>query len=421
MRITYLMVNANWVCGGNRTVFGQVNGLIERGYEVKLLALHGNSPFVPLKTEVINVLQFEGTIPPSDIVVVTFNIRALPLYHPKNEIPFYLVLIYESLYDDDPNHQEICDLLYRSPINLLCNSETLQDVFGKRLHRQAHWIPHATDLKQFSPVEGILSNSKKRILMMYRGGANKGLEDGLVALKMIKERCPGVEIVMFGTDMIPKADFPFTFFFNPPQERLSAIYSSCDVFILPSHLEGFPRPRLEAMACGVAVATTDCQGGMELAIDGETALVVPPKRPELLAKAAVKLIENDSLREKLARRGYEKAQEFNWKRSIDELEQVFVRVEELKIRRSFKELGEWEKVVAISPEDAWARYQLGIELCKKRSIEEAQREFEEAIRIDSSFQLPYEGLKILRSNQTTFPQDWSDLRKNLLVSKERVG
>jgi glycosyltransferase involved in cell wall biosynthesis len=423
MRITYLMINADVVCGGNRTVFGQVNGLIERGHDVRVLSLYGNKPFIPLKTKVINVPHFKDTVPSSDIVVAAFNVRALPLYHPKNEIPFHLVLVYETLYwPEDPSHQRICDLLYLSPINLLCNSKTLQELFKERLHRYAYWIPHGVNLEQFKPREGILSGPEKRVLMIYRSGATKGMEDGLNALRIVKNRCPEVEVVMVGSNEIdiPRGDFPFTFFFDPSQQMLSAIYSSCDIFILPSHLEGFPRTRLEAMACGVAVVTTDCLGGGEMIRDGETALVVPPRDPKAMAEAIIRLLKDESLRKRIAENGYKKAQEFTWERSIDALEDTFKRVEELKRKRSFEKMGRWEKVVATSPDDPWAHYQVGIELYKKGRRGDAEAEFKRAARLDPSFTLPQEAFSLLREGREDFPQDWESLEGSLVVQEKVI-
>jgi glycosyltransferase involved in cell wall biosynthesis len=419
MKITYLMINADVVCGGNRTVFGQINGLIERGHDVRVLALYGNKPFIPLKTEVINVPQFEGMIPQSDIVVAAFNIRALPFYHPKREIPFYLCLIYESLYSENSKHEELCDILYKAPMNLLCNSTWTQKVFKKKIHRHAYYVPDGIDVDLFKPKERLFNNDTKRVLMMYRGGRNKGLNWGLHALKIIKEKLPEVEVVMFGTDQLPKVDFPYTFFYNPSQEDLPKIYLSCSVLLFPSILEGFGLPRLEAMWCGCAVVTTDCFGGREFCIDQETALIVPKRNPKKIAEGVIKVLEDEPLRMGLIRKGYEKAQKFTLERSIDTLEDVFKRVEELKRKRSLEKMGRWEKVVATSPDDPWAHYQFGIELYKKGRRGDAEAEFKRAARLDPSFTLPQEAFSLLREGREDFPQDWESLEGSLVV-KEKV-
>jgi glycosyltransferase involved in cell wall biosynthesis len=73
-----------------------------------------------------------------------------------------------------------------------------------------------------------------------------------------------------------------------------------DIFCLPSFSEGLPVSIMEAMATGVPVVTTWIAGIPELAVDGETALTVPPARADALAIALRRLIEDPTLGARLA-------------------------------------------------------------------------------------------------------------------------
>jgi glycosyltransferase involved in cell wall biosynthesis len=59
--------------------------------------------------------------------------------------------------------------------------------------------------------------------------------------------------------------------------------SACDVFCLPSHMEGCPNVVLEALASGKAVVATRVGGIPELVADGKNGVLVPPRDPEALA------------------------------------------------------------------------------------------------------------------------------------------
>jgi colanic acid/amylovoran biosynthesis glycosyltransferase len=76
---------------------------------------------------------------------------------------------------------------------------------------------------------------------------------------------------------------------------------SADVFCLPSFAEGIPVSIMEAMAVGVPVVTTYVGGIPELAVDGKTALVVPPSSTPELARAIGRLIDEPELGLRLAR------------------------------------------------------------------------------------------------------------------------
>ena len=65
-------------------------------------------------------------------------------------------------------------------------------------------------------------------------------------------------------------------------------YAIADALALPSHSEGSPNVLLEAMAAGVPVVATNVGGVPEIAIDCETALLVPPHDPQLFANAVRK-------------------------------------------------------------------------------------------------------------------------------------
>ena len=73
-----------------------------------------------------------------------------------------------------------------------------------------------------------------------------------------------------------------------------------DVFALPSYAnEGVPQALMQAMLTGLPAVTTDIGGIPEVAMDGETALVVPPRDVAALSAALARLRADDALRARL--------------------------------------------------------------------------------------------------------------------------
>ena len=83
---------------------------------------------------------------------------------------------------------------------------------------------------------------------------------------------------------------------------------------------------MEAMACKCAVVATAVGGIPDYAVAGETALVSPPRSPELLAENIIRLVEDEKLLGCLSEAGYDHIREFTWEKSTEELERLFIKV-----------------------------------------------------------------------------------------------
>lgn len=107
------------------------------------------------------------------------------------------------------------------------------------------------------------------------------------------------------------------------QPDLGREYDAAEVFVVGSWFEGFCQPGLEALACGVPLVTTDNGGCREYAIDGVTALVVPPKDPVAMAAAIRRLLNDDVLAKELATNGLDLVErDFDWEQRTDELAEI---------------------------------------------------------------------------------------------------
>jgi glycosyltransferase involved in cell wall biosynthesis len=92
--------------------------------------------------------------------------------------------------------------------------------------------------------------------------------------------------------------------------ELVTLYSLADVFAFPSFFEGFGFPPLEAMACGAPVITSNTSSLPEAV--GDAAIQVDPHDISALADAITRLLEDESLREELRQKGYQRAQQYTW-------------------------------------------------------------------------------------------------------------
>ena len=81
------------------------------------------------------------------------------------------------------------------------------------------------------------------------------------------------------------------------REAVAALYRDADVALNPSTVDNMPNSLLEALASGVPIVSTNVGGVPHIVQDGTTALLVPPRDPEAMARAALRLLENPELSE----------------------------------------------------------------------------------------------------------------------------
>jgi glycosyltransferase involved in cell wall biosynthesis len=97
------------------------------------------------------------------------------------------------------------------------------------------------------------------------------------------------------------------------QELLPKLYAGAELLVMPSTIEGFGLPVLEAMASGTPVVCSRAASLPEVA--GDAALYFDPANAEELASTIEKLLNSRELRESLRATGLERAKQFTWEES----------------------------------------------------------------------------------------------------------
>lgn len=92
-------------------------------------------------------------------------------------------------------------------------------------------------------------------------------------------------------------------------DDMAGLLQQSHLACLPSYYrEGLPKFLLEAMACGLAVVSTDATGCRQAVEQGTTGLLVPPRDVGALTEALERLLRNRQERESMGRAGRERAQ-----------------------------------------------------------------------------------------------------------------
>lgn len=112
-----------------------------------------------------------------------------------------------------------------------------------------------------------------------------------------------------------------------PSADLPALYNGAFTFLYPSLSEGFGIPVLEAMACGIPVITSNCSSLPEVA--GENGILIDPKQPQEIAKAIIRLENDDELRNLQVAYGLNRVKQFSWQHTTKEYQKIYANMQEV--------------------------------------------------------------------------------------------
>jgi len=100
------------------------------------------------------------------------------------------------------------------------------------------------------------------------------------------------------------------FFTLIENENLPKYYKGAVAFVSPSLHESFGLPFLEAMACGCPVIGSN-RGGIPEVV-GDAGILVDPLDTKALADSMIRVVEDKKLRDRMIKKGLERAKKFSW-------------------------------------------------------------------------------------------------------------
>lgn len=141
---------------------------------------------------------------------------------------------------------------------------------------------------------------------------HKGHKYLIQAMEVLKEKAPAVKLIIVGEGPLQlelsrqakenKVDNMV--FFMGFRDDVPRILASLDLFVLSSYKEGLGSSILDAMASRLPVVATQAGGIPELVIHEQTGLLVPPKNPQSLAEAILRVYDDRKLARQMAENGY---------------------------------------------------------------------------------------------------------------------
>jgi glycosyltransferase involved in cell wall biosynthesis len=190
-------------------------------------------------------------------------------------------------------------------------------------------IPNGIDTTLFKP-----SNPDNKhndfILWIGRFVEEKGLKYLVEAMEFVTKDYPNKKVILVGEGPLKEdiqcqihnkdLDKIFEIRNNCSQKEIATLMKKCELFILPSLKEGFPKSILEAMASGKPIITTN---GLKDVV-GNAGITVTPESTEELKNAIIFYLSNPSEEKKSGTRGRKYIEEnYSWDIVNKKIEEVY--------------------------------------------------------------------------------------------------
>jgi glycosyltransferase involved in cell wall biosynthesis len=311
--------------GGIAVLCQYVLRLKSMGYEVRLYSVlddeprvidwfpRGRLPVVPLRTAPREHF---------DVLIATGWQTARPVCDLQAERKFYFIQSDETrFYPDDDERRQAARETYSYPLEPIVIARWQQDWLRREFGRESHYVPNGLDHDLFKPA-GPVAPRGDRVRVLLEGPIAvpyKGMANAFRAVQ-------GLDCEVWCVSSVGKPELGWRcdrLFEKVPMDLMKHIYSSCDIFLKMSEVEGFFGPPMEMMACGQgACVVGEVTGRDEYCVAGENCLVVPQGDVGAARAAVQRLIEDIPLRQRLIENGLQTAARFDWDRSATRLVEV---------------------------------------------------------------------------------------------------
>ncbi|HXO66522.1 MAG TPA: glycosyltransferase family 4 protein [Candidatus Dormibacteraeota bacterium] len=232
--------------------------------------------------------------------------------------------------------QRLVRRYFRKLHGLVAVSDPARDFVSKYFRGDYRVVPNGVDLSRFNDSVRPLpefSDGKLNLLFVGRMEKRKGLGVLLRAYVQLKQRVPGLRLIVVGDGRMRKGyesyieshripDIVMAGYVSP--EELPRYHASADIFCAPNTgKESFGIVLLEAMAAGLPVIATDIPGFSHVVSPGRHGILVRRDDPVSLASAINLLADDRGLCARLGAAGRVAAGSYSWDRVVEQVVGVY--------------------------------------------------------------------------------------------------
>lgn len=263
------------------------------------------------------------SLPSCDLSFCTFWTSAyILLKFNKTRRKYYFIQDYEPLFYPGGSTYALAESTYRFGFRALVNTPGLLAAVNSRHGMEGISFIPAVDQKLYYPDKSFKKDDKVRIFFYARPhNPRNAFNLGILIIKRLKQKYGDkIEIVTAGAnwneDEYGLKGKIVNYGLLGGLEEVANLYRKCDigfVYMLSKHPSYQP---FEFMASGMATVTNNNEDNLWMLKDGKNCLLGEPSPADMANKISI-LIDDKTLREKIARNGLKTIVRYTWSQQTD--------------------------------------------------------------------------------------------------------
>lgn len=366
MKITF--VTATLTSGGSERVMSIIaNKMQERGYDVEIVCLNDQIVFYPIN-EGIKIIHVEVESGTKSLPKKLWWFRRYIKQTQPDVVIAFMVSVYTvtllslmgvdipviSSVRNDPAYSNLRKkitrkLLLPQSAHVVVQTQQIKQFFNKNIQKMTTVIYNPVNEKVFEASydddnENLKLKVKEerlnRIISVGRLYPQKDQKMMIEAFAKVSERFPEWKLVIFGEgperesleSLVERLKVKDNVSLPGKSENIIDELKKSKIFCLSSIYEGMSNALVEAICVGLPIVTTRVSGTEELIENGVNGFVVNVGDKDSMAKALIKIIEDETLQNQFAEKNKAQAIKFETNTIVDQWEDLVNSVVRSKVK-----------------------------------------------------------------------------------------
>jgi len=310
------------ISGGIIVICEHANRLIERGYDVSLISQNNQNEIPWYPNLLSNVIPLDKITNNYDVLIAT-GWQTTKVVHNLSAIKkFYFIQSDESrFYEKGSSNYYAALETYEMDFKFLVIAKWMQKWISEKHDKESIYVPNGLNEKIVHQTDPLKEKTSK-LRVLIEGPIDipfKGVGNAFKAIKGLD-----CEVWCVSSSGVPKKEWKLDrFFYQVPFHEMKFIYSSCDVLLKMSEVEGFCLPPLEMMKCGGTAVISEVTGIEEYAKNYKNSIIIKSGDIQGARNAINKLINDRNLLRELKENAKITTEKFKWEPTIDKLEEEY--------------------------------------------------------------------------------------------------